>query len=329
MNEQNDPDLDALADSIAPDYARSPAPASEAPEPSAAASPPEDDAPAEPQPSPGQLRVPPGARCATHPDEDARYICSRCGSFAGERAIFSRVWQREVCNTCAEGGFELPIPWERRKELGYAKALIENSKAVMFNPQRFFRTPSIEAGDGPALGYGIVIYTLGQLLSAIVVVVGMLVAAGGTYAMLGSTQQNVAVGLAAYFGLLAICILPMTVLQAPIAGGMGVAIGTAMSHGTLALFKSTRAPFTSTMRVISYSNAPYLLYVVPCVGPLVGMLWTPYIEMVGLRELHGVSTDKAALATYGYRALFFVLVMLMYGAFIGLSVLATPGRGGL
>ncbi len=280
---------------------------------------------APPAPQPGELRVPPGARCATHPDEDARYICSRCGSFAGERAIFSRVPRREVCQNCAEGGFPLPVPWERRRELGYRRAFIDNTKAVMFNPVRFFRTPSVEAADGPALGYGIVIYTIGQLMSAVVIVLGMLAAAGGTYAMIGNTQQNLALGVAAYFGLLSICILPMTVLQAPVAGGMGVAIGTAMSHGILKLFKATRAPFTSTMQVISYSNAPYVLYVVPCVGPLVAIAWTSYIEMVGLRELHGVSTDKAALATFGYRALFFFGILLLYGGLIGLSILTAPG----
>lgn len=322
MSEPNDPAPSDYTRDGAPELSEAATTPAEQPASASSAS-------STPQARPGELRVPPGARCAAHPEEDARYICSRCGAFASERAIFSRVPRREVCKSCAEGGFELAIPWERRKELGYRTAIIENSKAVMFNPQRFFRTPSIEAADGPALGYGLAIYTIGQLLSALVIVFGMLVAAGGTYAMLGNTQQNLAIAAAAYFGMLGICILPMTVLQAPVAGGMGVAIGTAMSHGILALFKSTRAPFTATMRVISYSNAPYVLYVVPCVGPLVAMFWTAYIEMVGLRELHGVSTDKAALATFGYRALFFVLILLMYGAFIGLSILTTPGRGGL
>ena len=70
-----------------------------------------------------------------------------------------------------------------------------------------------------------------------------------------------------------------------------------------------------SIRAVSYANAVYFWSWVPCVGLLVQWFWVPYIEAVGLRELHETTTGMALLATYGYRVLFVALILALYAVF--------------
>jgi len=58
--------------------------------------------------------------------------------------------------------------------------------------------------------------------------------------------------------------------------------------------KNVDSRFASTFKVASYTQVTALVNWVPVVGPLVA-LYGLYLSVVGIREVHGTTTGKAAL----------------------------------
>jgi hypothetical protein len=253
-----------------------------------------------------------GTPCAVHTDESAAFVCIRCGSFGCAACAFSPLRERTICKTCAERGLAEPIPWERRKELGFWKALSQTTRAVCARPTRFFRTPFIADDMGSSLYYGTVMYTLGQALYALTL--GLAFLAGGVG--LGvAVEQPIFAGVGVGYG---VCIFVSIAVQAPIYGLMGILLGGTCSHGTLVLLKSANASIDMTVRTVAYANGAQIFFAVPCIGYL-APFWVIWLETIGLRELHRISTGKALLATLGYRVLFLAIGLGAYALILALA----------
>jgi hypothetical protein len=260
--------------------------------------------------------VPDGAMCASHPEIGASFTCARCGSFGCPGCAFSAIPGREVCRICAAHGLGEPIPWERRKEIGYWRAFWYTTRLATRRPREFFKTPATEPGAMSPVFYGVAVYAFGQyvyvaMIALSLVVFGAVAAAVAEEPLVGA----IAGGYSVFFVLIVL-------LQAPVQGLMGVLFGSACVHGALALMKQTSAPFEQTMRAVSYANAPYFFYFIPCVGPFLSWLWMVWVETVAVRETHRIGTDRAVLAVVGYRVLFILLVVVGYAALFGLVFLA-------
>jgi hypothetical protein len=268
-----------------------------------------------------------GARCGVHADRDARFTCARCGTFGCADCLFggeppAGIVRIQVCLACAEGGLDAPIPWERRKELGIWRALVDTTKLACGQPTRFFRTPAIEKGSGGAILYGVAVYGLAQLLT--MVTMGLLLAAGGAVAGV-ATEQPVIAGILGMYGCAFVGFSPFFVAQGIAQSLMALVIGAGASHGTLLLMKRSKVTFEGTLRVMGYSYAPFVWMLLPGCGGMIAYVWMLVIELKGLRETHQCGTDGAALAVFGYRALLFLLVLAIYGAMIALFVVYMPG----
>jgi hypothetical protein len=246
----------------------------------------------------------------------AVFVCIRCGSFGCADCAFSPLRARTICKTCAERGLAEPIPWERRKELGFWSALSQTTRAVCARPTRFFRTPFVAEDMGSSLYYGTAMYTLGQALYALTIGLAFL-AAGVGFGI--SLEEPIVAGAGAGYG---VCIFVSIAVQAPIYGLMGILVGGACSHGTLVLLKSAKASFETSIRAVAYANGPQIFFAVPCIGYL-APFWVIWLETVGLREVHQISTGQALVATLGYRLLFLALGLGAYAFLIGFMYLGT------
>jgi hypothetical protein len=246
-----------------------------------------------------------GTPCAVHGERDAVFVCVRCGNFACADCAFSPLGDKTICAACASRGLPEPIPWERRRELGFWRALHRTTRAVCFSPTRFFRTPFVAPDMSGSLYYGAAIYTLGQALYAATIALALL--AGGIGLGIAEDEPIFA-GVGVGYGL---CLFVSIAVQAPIYGLLGVLVSGALSHGTLALLKSANASFDASIRVVAYANGAQVFFAVPCVG-LLAPMWVIWLETIGLREVHGISTAKALVATLGYR---FLLLGLFVGAY--------------
>lgn len=75
----------------------------------------------------------------------------------------------------------------------------------------------------------------------------------------------------------------------------GLVVGTLMVHVTLALAGAARG-LDATARVLCYASGPALFAFVPLAGQLAAAAWGFVIQVVGLREAHGVRTGVAVVA---------------------------------
>ena len=250
----------------------------------------------------------PGAVCAVHPERSARLVCTRCGSYGCEACAFSAVAGREICRTCAAQGLAEPLPWEQRKELGWWRAYWRTTQLVMLEPTRTFRTPSTENGITGSILFGALAYTLGQAIVLLLVLAMFLMMGIGVAA----TADEPALG--AIFAGYGLCLVPFTLLQAPVYALLGILMSGGLAHVTLVVFKQATAKFDQSLRAVAYANAPHLLAVLSCVAPF----WVIAAETIALRELHRCSTGSALLATLGWRLAFVLLIVAGYAALIAL-----------
>lgn len=219
-----------------------------------------------------------------------------------------------MCRQCASNGLAEPIPWERRKEKGTVRAFWETTKLASRSPTRFFRTPITDDRIGPPVLYGVLVYALGQLAYAAVIALA-LAGLSGFLAL----SEDMAIPSAIIAGY-AVCVVFAMLFQVPLYALLGVGVAAAISHGVLALTKSANASFEDTLRAVCYSNAPYIWFFVPVIGPLMGWIWMVVVETIAIREVHGIGTDRAVLAVVVYRLLLLLVVMGMYGLMLALTV---------
>lgn len=261
--------------------------------------------------------------CAVHRDRNAAATCTRCGSFACEECLFVSTQGLETCRACAYGGLDEPVPLERRRSLGWWKATRATIRLAMLQPSRFFRTPPAERGFGVPLLFATGLYTFGQICQVAWVMLGMgalwWVAASASEAAIRSDQAALVSGLFVGYSLAAVL---CTLVQAPVYGLLGAVLAGALTHGTLRLLGRARAPLERTLRAVCYANAPLVLGVVPLLGGLVGWFWMLGLEVIGVRETHRTSTGTALIAVMGYRLVFCLGVVGLYGVLVALAFAA-------
>jgi hypothetical protein len=67
-------------------------------------------------------------------------------------------------------------------------------------------------------------------------------------------------------------------------------------HVCLFLVRGGKNGFEATFRVVAYSQATQILGFIPFLGGLAGLMWLLVVQMIGLKEIHGVSYARIILA---------------------------------
>lgn len=102
-----------------------------------------------------------------------------------------------------------------------------------------------------------------------------------------------------------------SIILAPIFLAIGLLIGSGIIHLLVRLIVGARnAGFEATFRVVSYSQVVNLVSWIPFIGPLLG-LYGLYLGVVGVREVHGTTTGKAALVVLIPAAVVLLLVLML------------------
>lgn len=229
--------------------------------------------------------------CSFHPAVAEVTQCGRCrrNVCANCFVVFEG---RNLCASCKAGvvrslergqfassGDRGPSPWEQGASFG---SLVATAKRVFGEPASFFRGLSHQ-GNGH--------FSFLIAMAWLPVIVGQAGWALIQSAFLG--QEDPSVAALGFLGGLA-CAAVMIPFQLLI----GSYVGGAIVHGFLRLFGGARAPLEASVRVLAYSQATQVLAFVPLLGGLVAALWTLYIEVVGLREMHETSTGKVLAAVF-------------------------------
>lgn len=200
------------------------------------------------------MSAPAGARCGRHPEAAARAICERCGDFVCPRCIARRIDEAVYCPSCARLAGE-PFVWERREELGLARAWWATVVGVMTRPRETFAPGFRDRSLVPALGFGLIGATPVRFVVAM------------RELLRPSADRALGVGPVGWLlgdeGVLA------RGLAAPITFVLGVLLLAGLFWGALRLVHRGRGTYAQAVRAVAYAQG--------AVAPLglVGLLPSP------------------------------------------------------
>ena len=173
-------------------------------------------------------------------------------------------------------------PWEDMENIGFAKAFIDTIGLVLLKPTVFFRSLLPKGFLKSALLFGIFVGSLGYVFNAVwQLILSKGVSLPQFISEYASAGRNI-LGASIFFAPLIITI--MIVFE-------GIS-----THVSLIIVGGNKKGFAATMRVLSYAMSAKILNVIPFVGGLISGVWMATVTVIGLREVHGISTARAVTA---------------------------------
>lgn len=180
-------------------------------------------------------------------------------------------------------------PWEDMERLGFLKAFLTTLREVLFSPTRFYRRMPTSRGFMNPMIFALILGVLGGVLGLLwqqTFITRPVQFPGGAIILVGITIA-----------------LPLFVLVA-------LFIGSAITHLCLMVAGGNRRGFEATFRVIAYSWATQVFTLVPLVGGFIIPMYALVLEIIGLRESHGIGSGRAALAALLPLIVIVVLVVI-------------------
>jgi hypothetical protein len=215
-------------------------------------------------------RIPPGAKSA---------ICPRCR----ERFEIPALKPAARAGSFGKKSRMLP-PWERRSELGLGKSMGDTVKGVLFSPVQFFRTAAVEGGIGEPLAFGILMGSLGMIFEIFWQVLMNL----GDLPSLSNWP----------FGQLTWGpVFTAVMFLSPLLVTLSICIISLVMHFLLVIVRGGKNRFEATFRAVCYAQSTQLWALIPFVGSLLVGLWMVVVQIIGFREMHGISYAKVIFAT--------------------------------
>ncbi len=187
----------------------------------------------------------------------------------------------------------------------------ERIKGFLFSPSTTFDA-SKEDTIGDALKYFVVILAIYAVISAFIAAVAFSLFAA-MLGMLGVPMMPLGAGAGA---LAAIGVF----VGAIIGGIIGIFIGGLWLHLWVFLVGG-RNGVGQTIKAVTYGMTPSLLLGwIPVVGIIAG-IWALIVEIIGVRQLHELSTGKAVLAVI----IAVIIPAIIIGAIIATFIATVPG----
>jgi hypothetical protein len=215
-------------------------------------------------------------------------------------------------------------PWDERGRIGLLAALIDTTRQVLTGPTAFFRAMPVASGIGSPLLYGVILGWLGAV-------------AAGFYQALFHSLVGVSLFEAAFTRLANPSLAPSGSelsgwlegwggFMAQVAfGGVFAAVGLILSAGVLhlalLLLGGARRGFEATLRVVSFSQAVCILFLLPFCGQLAAGIWALVLYVIGLAEAQRIGYGRAV----GAVLLPLVLLCCCCGVALGILFLGVAG----
>jgi hypothetical protein len=179
-------------------------------------------------------------------------------------------------------------------------------RRVVFRPVGFFRGLPRSGNFANPLLFALICIEVSTVLGWLLVLIGL----GKTPSFNPNPQT---LGLPSVF---TPAFPIVSVLLAPIIGAIGILIAAGIQQLLVRLIVGSRnSGYEATFRVGSYTQVTNLVNWIPIIGPLLA-LYGLYLAVVGIREMHGTTTGKAALVIlipFGVVLLVALVVLLIVG----------------
>ena len=178
----------------------------------------------------------------------------------------------------------------------------ETFKEACFNPRAFFAGAAQSDNPWPAITFGMATnglagFLYGVFISVVYLFIGGIMASalgtGGRGLGSSSSGPGAMIAVMGAMGAFSIILYPvlfsLSALVSPwISGGF--------YHLMLMLFRGATKPYTSTVRVMGYSNAATMWMVIPGIGSLISLGFHLVLTVIGLDETHKCGVGKAVAA---------------------------------
>lgn len=192
----------------------------------------------------------------------------------------------------ADGGTRNGPPWERD---GYSvRSFWDTATGVLGSPTELFGQMRRSGGLGAPILFALIGGMTGSLISTL----WWSLLQAGVFSF-AAMAEGADPGEAAA----TVVMIPFMIMQAIVGGLIGVLmaifVGSALIHLALMMLGGANYPFETTFRVVSYTNgAVGLLQLIPCIGPLIGLVLYYVATIVGVAETQEISGGKAAAAVF-------------------------------
>lgn len=189
------------------------------------------------------------------------------------------------------------VPWENLEEHGFFTGLRLTIIQAMLGPRLFFSKMPINRGLSMPLVFYLLIAEVQALAQFLWQMVGLSPQMG----------QNTQMGLVGLGSALILIVYPLflTAILFFVSG---------INHACLIALRSGKAGYQGTFRAVAYGSAPFVLAIIPLVGPMMGGIWAMVCTIIGLSCVHETSLGRVLLALFLpfilLGALSVVLVML-------------------
>lgn len=176
------------------------------------------------------------------------------------------------------------------------------SKQVVFEPKTFFDETETHEGYGYAIKFAV---TSGVIFSVL--------------SMLVSLVQSVAVGTVAPKELMMLALGPVL---SPIFAVIGLMLGTAVFHALIYLLGGRGTHKTAD--IVAYTSAVQAFFGwIPIVNIFAG-LYGLYLYIIGFKDVHDLSTARAAVAVLVPVFVFLAIMILLMVLLVALRAPMTP-----
>ncbi len=202
--------------------------------------------------------------------------CIKCGIIISKYVQFQEM-ARSVEGQVREVSKDEYVPWESGE--GFIGAFLQTLRGSLFSPTKFFKKISFGEGYWAPLIYGLIIGIIGNGCAIF-------------WFWLFMAQFIPLDRLPFQYSLSIIqIIVPLPFQQA-----IAILIGSAVLHLSLIIVRGNNHGYKTTFRAISYSYSGLIFGIIPFIGLFIGNIYVLILDIIGVREGHGIPTGKAVLA---------------------------------
>lgn len=176
------------------------------------------------------------------------------------------------------------VPWEEMSRLGFWRGLLDTLAGVLLTPSRFFGSVEPRKNVRNAIYFGVLVGSFGYILDVLwKILLNSDSFELGRYPQLAFFSQSAQI---------------TSIFFSPLLVFLGILIEGVVFHFFLLMAGGNRKGLPATLQVVGYSNAAHIFAVVPYLGTVISAIWMLIAIIIGLREVHGISTTRAVIAVF-------------------------------
>lgn len=195
----------------------------------------------------------------------------------------------------------VPLPWEKRSELGFVKAFFQTARAILLSPKMTFSRLETTGGLVSPLLYYVMLASTVFTATLFLLLPALLKNPSALAPQLATLSQKAI--LAGFAGLIVV---------GPLLFIVGIFLSSFITHMSLKILGAAKKPFRATFRVICYSfGSTALFQLIPFFGGILGALWGLTLYFIGLKEVYSLSKWRAFFVIVVSVALYLILVVML------------------